>query len=367
MKKLLDRNTVIGAVLGISLVFSGMAAASNTNSHWLSNLFSSKSDDGYFVIKADNQLLADQDFLVYNEITHQVVNCSEGKAGSVGASMKTAMEVHMKIASATPKVEQLFDVSGSCFASIAQIFDLSFSIPSLQAIIAAAQQAVLQYAQKKICTAINQVTGMVTAPINKVINDINTTVAGFEDINGMAGSKMGDMLSSIDPNLGNEYHPPAPGGTISLNTNPFNQQQTNFDPNGSEASNNATKNMNDVNAILAQISSANERLGQDLTALAVASSAYDSCAAAGNGAGVGCGGQLAALQNAQDRVNADNATIADLQAKLLKIGTQPTDPPAPVIGQTPNSFVSGQQAQPAQAQPRPQSGGWLNGLSNLFN
>lgn len=67
------------------------------------------------------------------------------------------------MASATPNVESLFDVNDSCFASVSQIIDLSFSIPSLGSILSSAQDAVLKYAQKKVCSTVGKVSGMVTS------------------------------------------------------------------------------------------------------------------------------------------------------------------------------------------------------------
>jgi hypothetical protein len=59
----------------------------------------------------------------------------------IGASIKTAIGAHSEMASATPNVESLFDVN-DCFASVSQIIDLSFSIPSLGSILSSAQDAV---------------------------------------------------------------------------------------------------------------------------------------------------------------------------------------------------------------------------------
>ena len=130
------------------------------------------------------------------------------------------------MAAATPNVESLFDVNDQCFASISQIADLSFAIPSLASILSAAQDAVLKYAQKKVCTAVNKVSGMVATPINQTINSINQ-VQGFTDINGMANSAIGGALGGIDPQLGSAYKP-ASTGSYTVNANPFGASQTTF-------------------------------------------------------------------------------------------------------------------------------------------
>ena len=146
----------------------------------------------------------------------------------IGANIKTAIGVHTEMASATPNVESLFDANDSCFASVSQIIDLSFSIPSLGSILSSAQDAVLKYAQKKVCSTVGKVSGMVTSPINQAIGQWNTLGQQFTDINGMANSAVGGSMSTLDPQLGSGYKPASAATTYSVNANAFASNQTVF-------------------------------------------------------------------------------------------------------------------------------------------
>ena len=152
-------------------------------------------------------------------------NCDEV---GIGANIKTAIGAHSQMASATPNVESLFDVNDSCFASVSQIIDLSFSIPSLGSILSSAQDAVLKYAQKKVCSTVGKVSGMVTSPINQTIASWNQLGTQFTDINGMANSAVGGSMSTLDPQLGSSYKPASAASTYSVNANAFGSNQTVF-------------------------------------------------------------------------------------------------------------------------------------------
>lgn len=208
----------LGIVMGATLALAATAGASQTSS-WFSGVFST---GGSGSASADSAL-AQVDAAMSAQIKTDAENC--GQVG-IGASIQTAIGAHSEMAAATPNVESLFDVNDQCFASISQIADLSFAIPSLASILSAAQDAVLKYAQKKVCTAVNKVSGMVATPINQTINSINQ-VQGFTDINGMANSAISGAMSGIDPQLGSSYKP-ASTGSYTVNANPFGASQTTF-------------------------------------------------------------------------------------------------------------------------------------------
>ena len=156
--RVFDKKIVTGIAIGVTVMFAGYATSQT------SGLVSTLSS-------ASSTLLSQQSSVVAAEIVADSEDCAEGKIG-VGAAIGDALKIHTELASATPNVETLFDVSGDCFSGLSQIFDLSFAIPSLASILSAASSAVMQYAQKKICTAVNQVSGMVTSPINAAIGKV---------------------------------------------------------------------------------------------------------------------------------------------------------------------------------------------------
>lgn len=314
-----DRKTVGGAFLGAALVLSAVASAETTASvgSWFSGLFSTSgsSDSG------STTLLSQQDSVVATAINEESTKCANGDAGTIGEAIKTAMNVHTELASASPKVESLFDVGSDCFASINQLYDLSFAIPSLGAILGAAQQAVLDFAKKKVCTAVNQVTGMVTSPINDAITKVNG-LQQFTNINGMANTAVGGAMSQIDPGLGSSYHPEVTTGTYSVNTNPFGASQTTFETGSnstsSQTNNQLANNTAKINQLTTQIGEQQIVINQDTLNLSSAQQAYDSCNGWADEWG-GCSTQLANLNNAKAKLAQDQQTLSNLQTQLGQV------------------------------------------------
>ncbi|MDE1715332.1 hypothetical protein PWG14_22990 [Chromobacterium amazonense] len=228
MSKAAITKPAIGVLVGASLTLAASAGTSQIGGNWFSSMFSTGGNSATTGVSAS---MAAVDAAMNQQMQDDLKNCDDV---GIGASIKTAIGVHSEMASATPNVESLFDVNDSCFSEVSQIIDLSFSIPSLASILSSAEDAVLKYAQKKVCSAVGKVSGMVTTPINQAINDINQ-LQGFTDINGMANTAIGGAMSTIDPQLGSGYHNAA-GGSYTANTNPFGSNQTTFDSPGKQKS-----------------------------------------------------------------------------------------------------------------------------------
>ncbi len=216
----------IGVLVGASLALAASAGASQTSGNWFSSMFSTGGSSATTVVSAS---MAAVDAAMNQKMQDDLKNCDDV---GIGASIKTAIGAHSEMASATPNVESLFDVNDSCFASVSQIIDLSFSIPSLGSILSSAQDAVLKYAQKKVCSTVGKVSGMVTSPINQAIGQWNTLGQQFTDINGMANSAVGGSLSTLDPQLGSAYKPASAATGYSVNANAFGTNQTVFNAGG---------------------------------------------------------------------------------------------------------------------------------------
>ena len=211
----------IGVLVGASLALAASAGASQSGGNWFSSAFSTGGSSASSGVSTE---MAAVDAAMTQKMQDDLKNCDEV---GIGANIKTAIGAHSQMASATPNVESLFDVNDSCFASVSQIIDLSFSIPSLGSILSSAQDAVLKYAQKKVCSTVSKVSGMVTSPINQAIGQINQ-LQGFTDINGMANSAIGGAMSGIDPQLGSGYKPASASSGYSVNANAFGSNQTVF-------------------------------------------------------------------------------------------------------------------------------------------
>ena len=217
----------IGVLVGASLALAASAGASQTSGNWFSSLFSTGGSGS--ASSGVSATMAAVDAAMSQKLADDLKNCDDV---GIGANIKTAIGVHTEMASATPNVESLFDVNDSCFASVSQIIDLSFSIPSLASILSSAQDAVLKYAQKKVCSTVGKVSGMVTSPINQAIGQWNTLGQQFTDINGMANSAVGGSLSTLDPQLGSAYKPASAATGYSVNANAFGTNQTVFNAGG---------------------------------------------------------------------------------------------------------------------------------------
>ena len=139
----------IGVLVGASLALAASAGASQPSGNWFSSLFAT---GGSGASSGVSSSMAAVDAAMNQKMQDDLKNCDDV---GIGASIKTAIGAHSEMASATPNVESLFDVNDQCFASVSQIIDLSFSIPSLGSILSSAQDAVLKYAQKKVCSTVN--------------------------------------------------------------------------------------------------------------------------------------------------------------------------------------------------------------------
>lgn len=221
MNKAALTKPAIGVLVGASLALAASAGASQASGNWFSSVFSTGGSNATTGVSAS---MAAVDAAMNQKMQDDLKNCDDV---GIGASIKTAIGAHSEMASATPNVESLFDVNSDCFSSIGQIFDLSFAIPSLASILSSAQDAVLKYAQKKVCTAVGKVSGMVTSPINQAIGQINQ-LQGFTDINGMANSAIGGSMGALDPQLGSTYKPASASTGYTVNANTFGANQTVF-------------------------------------------------------------------------------------------------------------------------------------------
>lgn len=229
MNKAALTKPAIGVLVGASLALAASAGASQTGGNWFSSMFSTGGSGS--ASSGVSSEMAAVDAAMNQKMQDDLKNCDDV---GIGANIKTAISVHSEMASATPNVESLFDVNDSCFASVSQIIDLSFSIPSLGSILSSAQDAVLKYAQKKVCTAVGKVSGMVTSPINQAIGQWNTLGSQFTDINGMANSAVGGSMSTLDPQLGSGYKPASAATSYSVNANAFGANQTVFSSGGTQ-------------------------------------------------------------------------------------------------------------------------------------
>lgn len=338
-----DRKIMIGLVAGASMVMAGYAVSQSSG---LPNILGN----------GQSLNMAQEVSIRANEVRAEEADCIQGNAG-IGKAINDAITAHTRIAAASPNTEVLFSSSGSCFAQLTQIFDLSFAIPSLASIISAAQNALLAYAQKKVCTAVSQVSGMVASPINDAIRDVNSTVGGFRDLNGMT---TGIITREVNSSLGRmDGSANGANGSYSVSVNPFNASQTTFEtgPSTPVPTNNAPVQSPNTNGVLsninAQIAQDNAQLNQARSLLAAAQQRFASCRAVQ----VDCSNLAVDVTTQTNTVNEliDRLNFLNQQARNLANGGQ-----APVYAPAP-------QAAPAQpTQPVKSEQSWMSTITNIF-
>lgn len=328
--RVFDRKIAIGVALGVSVIFAGYAV--------------SAVGSGSTLASASSQLISQQSSVVADNIKADAEDCATGtKDGTIGHSIKQALDIHTELASATPNVESLFDVGSDCFPS--QIFDLSFTIPSLASILSAAQDAVMKYAQKKVCTAVNQVTDMVTSPINQAIGKVNG-LSSFGDLNGLTNGLVRQGMSQIDPNLGSQYHNGTSGGIRTLSTNPFNGTQTDFGGSTGTGSDMGGTNAK-INALNQQIANVQAQIGPTQYQLQQAQQQLVNCQAWQYN---NCTSQQQVVASAQNNLNNLNSQLASLQSQLASV--------------SPSAYSVQSATAPEKTS---DNSGFIQSIGNLFN
>lgn len=341
-----DRRLVGGMIIGAAIMISAMAtAAPDSNGSWFSGMFNTGSST-----TTGN---ASQDLLTQQESV--ISGLMQDEPCDIKKAVEVALSSQMQLARATPNVESLFDINDDCFSTLASLPDLSDMIPSLGSIINAAKAAALKYAQKKVCTAVNKVSGMVVNPINQAIGTINT-MPGFGDINGMVNSQVGGALSTIDPDLGAQYHPPAAAGTYTININPFNATQTGFEtePGATPGAGQINNDIAAINALTTRIAEQQNKSNQSQWDLQAAQSNYSSCDSHNNN----CSAAAAAVTAAERTLAQDQALLASLNQQLSQMRGRAAAPAAV-------SAPAAQSRTAAASAPQAEGSFWSN-VSSLF-
>ena len=292
-----DKRFVAGTVLGLSLLAGGYALSAGGTG----------GSGGGSSSDPTSQLLSEQESAITVAMRQDAEACAKGdKEGTVGHAINMSLKAHLEMASAMPNVEQLFDVNADCFAGLSSLIDLSFAIPSLATIIAAAQNAVMAYAKKKICSAVSRVTGMVTAPINQAIGQANQYIGALNGLSANLNSSGG--LSLIDPSLGSAYNV---GQTGTYTTGqPFaNQPQTPVESGGGTNPGNYTQ----VQQLTQQLGQVQASLGPAQQAMGQAQQSLNYCQQVGSGT---CASEQSAFNAAQQNVQNIQNQITSLQNQI---------------------------------------------------
>lgn len=272
-------------------------------------------------------LLSQQTSVVADSIKQEAEQCATGEAeGSIGNAIKNALKIHTELAAAMPNTEELFSPFKDCFSGLMGTWDLSFAIPSLASIRDAVGQALLKFAKKKVCTAVDQVRTMVTAPLNQAISGLTagTGMGGIGDLNGLSNGLVSGGLAMIDPELGAQYASPPSQLDYNVNLNPFSSTPLNFSGGDSRGSSSgglgSSGAIGQINSGSSQIGGVNSQLanlqaqvGPAQQAVSQAQSRLASCEAQSYN---NCGNYEASLQSAQNNLNSLSNSIGSLRGQL---------------------------------------------------
>lgn len=292
-----------------------------------------------------NTLLSQQTSVVADSIKQEAEQCATGEAeGSIGNAIKNALKIHTELAAAMPNTEELFSPFKDCFSGLLGTWDLSFAIPSLASIRDAVGQALMKFAKKKVCTAVDQARQMVTTPINQAIGGLTagTGMGGIGDLNGLSNGLISGGLAMIDPNLGAQYAKPPSQLDYNVNVNPFGDTPLDFGGGGSGGgtsggmgSSGATGQINSGNSqiggINSQLANLQAQVGPAQQSVSQAQSRLASCQAQTYNS---CGNYEAAVQSAQNHLNGLNSSIGSLRGQLSGASTASAPRAAPAASQS---------------------------------
>lgn len=300
--------------------------------------------------------------------------CAEKQEGTQGEAIDIAVKVHIEMGAAQPDVEKFFDQYGDCFSKLNKLYDLSFSIPSLSSIINAAQQAVIDYAKQKACTAIYEYSKRVTDPINKAIDKINNQYAKYFDLNGLTNSLIQEGISKIDSKLGSDYLTPPKNTDINIPS--FSDSQTTFDNSNINSNisnsnppgnsfNNQTNQLNDLNQ---KLQTAQLQLPAAQSAVLNAQRKLNMCLNQGNN----CTNFQTQLDQAQANLNQIQQNIQNLQSQVANLSGNTVSSGSIAFSNSNNANTTTSQSTQRSTQPnngnKQNSGSSvLNSMGNLFH
>lgn len=143
--------------------------------------------------------------------TAQIEECANpDQEGTLANAQKKAIEDARKMDTAGINLDDVFKLGGNgCFDALGNFPDLSVMIPSISEIAASLKQALVDYATRKVCQAVNSALEEALSPIQDSMDKLSKR--GSLDLNGEINKEMLRKMYGIDAELGrvSQSSPPA--------------------------------------------------------------------------------------------------------------------------------------------------------------
>lgn len=213
---------------GLSTIQSSLNQTSNTSTN-ITNSYTNTTTSTIPTLSASPFAASSNATAAQSAIEASSVGCGDAsQQGSIAWTQQEVIKNRQILNTAPVDIDALFNgskgsSSGSCFSDITKIIDLSVAIPDWGGMRAAAIAALRQYAQRKVCTMVNEATKKALEPLNNAIDIINKN--GTIDLNGAVQGAITGGLGKLDPDLANIYQTQAPQGET---VNIFDSNQTTF-------------------------------------------------------------------------------------------------------------------------------------------
>lgn len=121
---------------------------------------------------------------------------------TIAGAQKAGIEEDQQVAVKPYNLNKLFEIGKDkgCFAALSEFPDLSMNIPSLSDIYANMTKALLKYATRKVCDAVNDTIEEVISPMKSALDQVSER--GQLDLNGRVNKEMTTRMYDFDPELG---------------------------------------------------------------------------------------------------------------------------------------------------------------------
>jgi hypothetical protein len=121
---------------------------------------------------------------------------------TIAGAQKAGIQEDQEVAAKPINLNKFFQIGKDhgCFAALADFPDLSINIPSLADIYSNMTNALINYATRKVCDAVNETIAEVVSPIKSALDQVSER--GQLDLNGRVNKEMTTRMYDFDPELG---------------------------------------------------------------------------------------------------------------------------------------------------------------------